>query len=143
MASHRLATTTILALILATAYLAYINMALDESLGNLSLTASSHINLLGSIPKDHVPTSHNGRRLIVVGDIHGMSSCLSQLLDEVSFDPATDHLVATGDMINKGPDSAGVIDKLMELNASAVRGNHEDHVLKAREKLDTEREGRK
>jgi diadenosine tetraphosphatase ApaH/serine/threonine PP2A family protein phosphatase len=34
-------------------------------------------------------------------------------------------------MVNKGPDSAGVVKRLMDLNASAVRGNHEDRVLLA------------
>jgi hypothetical protein len=53
------------------------------------------------------------------------------LLDKVEFDKETDHLVLVGDMITKGPDSAGVLDLAMELGASAVRGNHEDRVLLA------------
>lgn len=52
-----------------------------------------------------------------------------QLLDEASFSPATDHLIFTGDLINKGPDSAGVVDLAREHSASCVRGNHEDRVM--------------
>ena len=38
-------------------------------------------------------------------------------------------------MISKGPDSAGVLDLIMELGATAVRGNHEDRVLLAYARL--------
>ncbi|KFY27989.1 hypothetical protein V493_03172 [Pseudogymnoascus sp. VKM F-4281 (FW-2241)] len=71
-------------------------------------------------------------RLIVVGDIHGMKSDLERLLAKLDFDSTRDHLVCAGDMISKGPDSIGVLELLMQLGASAVRGNHEDGVLKAR-----------
>jgi hypothetical protein len=71
------------------------------------------------------------RRLIVVGDVHGMKTSLEELLAKVDFDKETDHLILAGDIISKGPDSAGVVDLAMELGASAVRGNHEDRVLLA------------
>lgn len=58
-----------------------------------------------------------------------------QLLDEASFTPATDHLIFTGDLINKGPDSAGVVDLAREHSASSVRGNHEDRILLLRRSL--------
>ncbi|OBT80729.1 hypothetical protein VF21_00514 [Pseudogymnoascus sp. 05NY08] len=74
-------------------------------------------------------------RLIVIGDIHGMRSDLERLLAKLDFDSTRDHLVCAGDMISKGPDSIGVLDLLMQLGASAVRGNHEDGVLKAWKKL--------
>lgn len=132
--------TTILTILLfLTAYLYYLKSSLDASFSELSsdfTTASPSVKLLETIPKHAIPTADNGRRLIVVGDIHGMSSPLDALLDKLRFDPEKDHLVTTGDMISKGPDSGGVVDKLIALNASAVRGNHEDHVLKARAKMD-------
>lgn len=53
------------------------------------------------------------------------------LLKEASFDPSSDHLISTGDMISKGPSSSKVIDIMMNYNASCVRGNHEDRVLHA------------
>ncbi|RDW72493.1 putative serine/threonine-protein phosphatase [Aspergillus mulundensis] len=69
------------------------------------------------------------RRLVVVGDVHGCKEELEKLLDKVSFDQKRDHLIFVGDLINKGPDSLGVVDIARGYNASCVRGNHEDRVL--------------
>jgi hypothetical protein len=85
----------------------------------------------GNSRKSH----HRSRRLVFVGDIHGCRDELVTLLDKVNFNPKRDHLVATGDMIDKGPDSLGVIDLLRNMNASCVRGNHEDRVLLTRNGL--------
>lgn len=87
------------------------------------------LTLMANLSDELVPTFENKRRLIIIGDIHGMDASLETLLNKVDFDTKTDHLIAAGDMINKGPDSAGVISRLMSLNASAVRGNHEDRIL--------------
>ncbi|PKK52706.1 hypothetical protein CI102_4500 [Trichoderma harzianum] len=87
------------------------------------------LTLMASLPDELVPTFENKRRLVIVGDIHGMDAVLETLLKKVDFDASRDHLIATGDMINKGPDSPGVVSRLMRLNASAVRGNHEDRIL--------------
>jgi len=57
---------------------------------------------------------------------------VESLLDKVSFNTTRDHLVFTGDLIQKGPDSLGVVDLAREYNASCVRGNHEDRVLTLR-----------
>jgi hypothetical protein len=43
----------------------------------------------------------------------------------------TDHVIFTGDMVFKGPDSKGVIDLARSMGASCVRGNHEDRTLLA------------
>jgi hypothetical protein len=142
--SQSILNTVLTILIFLTAYLFYLNSSLETSLSALSPDVStSSVTLLDTIPHHLIPTPHNDRRLIVVGDIHGMSSSLDTLLEKLAFDPKRDHLVATGDMISKGPDSAGVVDKLIALNASAVRGNHEDHVLKARAKMDRRRKKKK
>lgn len=86
-----------------------------------------------------VPTSgkhrETGGRLVIVGDVHGMKDELVRLLDKVSFNKKADHLILTGDMIAKGPDSRGVLDLIMDLGATAVRGNHEDRVLLAHARL--------
>ncbi|KAF7586533.1 hypothetical protein BBP40_008705 [Aspergillus hancockii] len=72
------------------------------------------------------------RRLVIVGDVHGMKRSLEALLEKVSFDKGKgDHLILVGDLVNKGPDSPGVIDLAVELGASAVRGNHDNAVLDA------------
>lgn len=54
---------------------------------------------------------------------------VSALLNEAKFDPKTDHLIFSGDMISKGPSSPSVVDFAMSAEASCVRGNHEDRVL--------------
>lgn len=71
------------------------------------------------------------RRLVFVGDVHGCKKELVKLLEEVGFREGMDHLVLVGDVISKGPDNVGVLDELIRLNATSVRGNHEDRILHA------------
>lgn len=80
-----------------------------------------------------IPATVNNRRLIVVGDVHGCKHELEKLLHKVSYNKHTDHLILSGDMIDKGPSSHGVIKLARKLGASCVRGNHEDKVLALRE----------
>ncbi|TLD22319.1 hypothetical protein PspLS_07720 [Pyricularia sp. CBS 133598] len=93
-------------------------------------------DLVPQIPKDGEGSdggSHpRAKRLVIVGDVHGQKGELEALLKKVKFEREQgDHLVLVGDMVNKGPDSAGVIDLAMKLRASAVRGNNEDRVILA------------
>ncbi|KAF2497630.1 Metallo-dependent phosphatase [Lophium mytilinum] len=79
-----------------------------------------------------LPTDENFKqRLVIVGDVHGCKDELQALLDKVKFRAPHDHLILTGDMISKGPDSAGVVSLARSLSASCVRGNHEDRMLLA------------
>lgn len=68
-------------------------------------------------------------RRIFVGDIQGCREPLERLLAAVAFVPGRDRLLPAGDLVNKGPDSPGVIDLLMELQAEPVLGNHDLHYL--------------
>ncbi len=68
-------------------------------------------------------------RRIFVGDIHGCLEPLQRLLDKVAFDSGTDRLHPVGDLVNKGPDSPGVLRLLMDLQAEPVLGNHDLHCL--------------
>ncbi|OAA77209.1 protein phosphatase family protein [Akanthomyces lecanii RCEF 1005] len=77
-------------------------------------------------------SSGAAKRLIFVGDVHGMKEPLERLLEKVKFDRASgDHLVLVGDVVNKGTDNSGVVELGMELGALAVRGNHDNAVLDA------------
>jgi hypothetical protein len=69
------------------------------------------------------------RRLIFIGDVHGCKDELLELLDKVGFNKQTDHVIPTGDVISKGPDSIRVMDELVHIGAESVRGNHEDRLL--------------
>ena len=64
-------------------------------------------------------------RRIFVGDIQGCLAELETLLSAVGFEQSKDALHPVGDLVNKGPDSAGVLDLLMDLDAQPVLGNHD------------------
>ncbi|MFO1076664.1 MAG: metallophosphoesterase [Planctomycetota bacterium] len=66
-------------------------------------------------------------RRIFVGDIQGCLEPLERLLQAVGFRAGRDRLLPVGDLVNKGPDSAGVVALLMRLGAEPVRGNHDLH----------------
>ena len=70
-------------------------------------------------------------RTVIVGDVHGCRAELEALLAAVAFG-AGDRLVMVGDLVARGPDPAGTIDLLTSIGARAVRGNHEDRVLRWR-----------
>ncbi|MCD6178926.1 MAG: serine/threonine protein phosphatase [Bacteroidales bacterium] len=71
----------------------------------------------------------------VIPDIHGYSQTLQALLDQIRPNK-TDHLIFLGDYIDRGPNSKGVIDIIMELQDKGYRitaliGNHEEFLLKS------------
>lgn len=70
-----------------------------------------------------------------VRDDNAKSYTVEALLAKVSFNPTNDHLILTGDLIAKGPDSSGTVDLAISLGASCVRGNWEDRTLLAHSTL--------
>lgn len=88
---------------------------------------------MATLPSGKVPTSSSSSlRLIVIGDVHGQLNELKALLVKAGYSKERgDHVIFTGDLINKGPDSPGVVQYAMDLGASGVRGNHEDRILLA------------
>ncbi len=64
-------------------------------------------------------------RRIFVGDIQGCLAQLDDLLRVIGFRRGIDTLHPVGDLVNKGPDSAGVVRRAMELGAEPVLGNHD------------------
>jgi serine/threonine protein phosphatase 1 len=75
-------------------------------------------------------------RTLVIGDIHGSLTALKALGEFVDFAP-DDVIVTLGDYVDRGPDSKGVIDYLIELKESyeviTLMGNHEAMMEKARD----------
>ena len=64
----------------------------------------------------------------IIGDIHGCSFELAELLRRL---PKHDPLVFLGDYVDRGPDSSGVIARLLRETERSVflMGNHEDMLL--------------
>ena len=73
-------------------------------------------------------------RLLAIGDVHGCASALGTLLNLVRVRP-DDTVVTLGDYVDRGPDSKGVLDRLIEFqsvtNLVPLRGNHEVAMLAA------------
>ena len=64
-------------------------------------------------------------RRVFVGDVHGCLDALERLLEAVEFRAGTDVLMPVGDLVNKGPDSIGVLRRCVDLGALSVLGNHD------------------
>jgi serine/threonine protein phosphatase 1 len=94
-----------------------------------------------SVAKTNQSQIPKGRRVYAVGDIHGRADLLDKLIvlieaDETARGPAETTLIFLGDIVDRGPSSAAVIDRLRALAAarSDVRfllGNHEEIFLGA------------
>jgi hypothetical protein len=69
------------------------------------------------------------KELLIVGDVQGCSAELNDLLDVAQFDDSQHELAFTGDLINRGPDSRGVLELARARRALIVVGNHEDALL--------------
>ena len=90
-------------------------------------------------PQVHAVLANPKERVILVGDVHGCLDELNDLLDACSFDATTDTVILVGDLVNKGPKSAGVVAAARERGFLGVRGNHDDKCLFERERRDAER----
>jgi len=106
-------------------------------------------SLQDNAPRVDAPRVPKNTRVYAIGDIHGRADLLDRLLKTIAKDakdaPKRCVLVTLGDYIDRGPDSAGVIERLSRLNQDAVfkgfelvflKGNHElllDHFLERRD----------
>lgn len=88
----------------------------------------------------------DGERIYAIGDIHGRNDLLQALLAKIDADdkqrgPADTTIIFLGDLMDRGDDSAGVIETAMGLKASGKKvrflmGNHEEVFVRACRKND-------
>ncbi|QDT15969.1 metallophosphoesterase [Alienimonas californiensis] len=79
-----------------------------------------------------------GGRYFALGDVHGCATALAALLDALPLRPG-DVVIPLGDLVDRGPDSRGVLDRLIRFEADfprveliPLRGNHEIMMREAR-----------
>ena len=89
--------------------------------------------------KRHYPSGAEGYRAYVVGDVHGrldlLERLLSQIENEIDGSSANVVLAFVGDLIDRGPASAQVVERLRTYRKPGVRtvllaGNHEEVLLR-------------
>ena len=69
-------------------------------------------------------------RIFVIGDIHGCLDEFKRLVNKIDWNPEKDRIILLGDYIDRGPDSKGVVDYVLEIMELSPRiqclmGNHE------------------
>ena len=93
----------------------------------------------GLVGEEDGPRGKAGARAYAIGDIHGRLDLLDDLLRRVEDDiaqrrPKKTYIVFLGDLIDRGPDSAGVVERLRTWRPRHGRpiflgGNHEEVLL--------------
>ncbi|MDZ7588627.1 MAG: metallophosphoesterase family protein [Parasphingorhabdus sp.] len=94
-----------------------------------------------SAARQQDPTIPEDQRVYAIGDVHGRRDLLEQLLAQIDADDAARGAANTiviflGDLVDRGPDSRGVIDLAMAYHARRpgtrfLMGNHEEVYLAA------------
>jgi predicted phosphodiesterase len=68
-----------------------------------------------------------GRRIAAIGDLHGCIKELTELYNRLQW-LSLDEIWCLGDLVDRGPDSGGVIAFLRENKIPSVKGNHDDSI---------------
>jgi serine/threonine protein phosphatase 1 len=99
---------------------------------------STLVRRLSRAPQPQIPVE---QRVYAVGDIHGRLDLLEELIGRIEEDeaerPSADTtLIFLGDLVNRGPDSCGVVERLLRLSRERpgtrfLKGNHEQVLLRA------------
>lgn len=72
-----------------------------------------------------------GKRYIIVGDLHGELKEFDLLLEKLEFDYENDIVISLGDLMDRGDDSLGILNLFMRYkNWYQVQGNHDNKFLR-------------
>lgn len=69
-------------------------------------------------------------RTIFIGDVHGCVKELKAIVRRLHIS-SEDRLIMLGDLINRGPDPAGVVEFVARKGFECLMGNHEDEYLRS------------
>jgi hypothetical protein len=67
-------------------------------------------------------------RTLIIGDVHGCLNELDDLFDAAAI-TSNDRILFVGDVIGRGPNSVGVLNRILSMGAVSIQGNHERHLL--------------
>ncbi|KAF9533823.1 Metallo-dependent phosphatase-like protein [Crepidotus variabilis] len=89
---------------------------------------------LRTLAKDEFPLDDDNRKVIIIGDIHGMIGPFRKLLRKVGYQTGHDVLIHTGDIVTRGSmkGSMKILDFLATHNITGVRGNNDQQVVEWR-----------
>ena len=91
------------------------------------------------VPETSRFTLPDGERIYAIGDIHGRLDLFDALLAMIEADnsarpPSKTGLILLGDLVDRGPESRGVVERAMQLAAApstvVLKGNHEELLLR-------------
>lgn len=103
-------------------------------------------SLFGSRPEPVLPAVPRGERIYAVGDIHGRLDLMVALAEAIEADdrkrgPADTTVILLGDLVDRGPDSAGVIKAAglwaKQRSVRFIAGNHEEMFLESFDNVET------
>ena len=116
------------------------------TIGNPCITMISFIRkLFRAPPTGPQATVPDGQRIYAIGDIHGRRDLFAALIDAIDADdaariPCETTVILLGDLVDRGPDSAGVITLARAWRARRrvriLTGNHEEVFLGSFEKTE-------
>lgn len=66
----------------------------------------------------------------IISDIHGCLNEFNEMLNLLDYKSPNVRIISVGDLIDRGPDSVGVVKRCRELNIETCCGNHEFKFLK-------------
>lgn len=94
-------------------------------------------------PPARLPRVPAGERYYVIGDVHGRLDLFAAMIEAIEEDDrahrrARSHVIMLGDLVDRGPDSAGVIaaarDWQRRRSVRILMGNHEEMLLESFER---------